>query len=250
MTETFQSRVGREDEPIILLRRHFILPQQEVQCANSPLSDWTLNHVNTHPTCLHTLCRCQTLALTITHPPHTPSVIFLKDPSHQNSKLCFIFNTQHWSRSSRSLSILNVRKSRFQTVSCPVKSQEEWGRVSPHMSWRALSLLPQKLPCNLDSKWSPGWLSAKTNYFLLHTCPSSFLPGFYFTLLSSIYHLKLEFVTFFISHPSSFTWGLFARCVFFFCMNCPDLCMLNLWFQSVLQANVCDSIKEVWCLWL
>lgn len=125
---------------------------------------------------------------------HTPSTHtfshFLKDPSHQNSKLCFIFNTQHWSRSSRSLSILNVRMSRFQTVSCPVKSREEWGRVSPHMSWRALSLLPQKLPCNLDSKWSPGWLSAKTNYFLLHTCPSSFLPGFLFHSVK--FHLSFE----------------------------------------------------------
>ncbi|KAM7376238.1 hypothetical protein PAMP_005981 [Pampus punctatissimus] len=40
----------REDEPITFshLLRHFILPQQEVQCANSPprLTDWTL-HVNT-----------------------------------------------------------------------------------------------------------------------------------------------------------------------------------------------------------
>ena len=143
--------------------------------------------------------------------------------------------------------------SRFQTVSCPVKSLEEWGRVSPYMSWRALSLLPQKLPCNLDSKWSPGWLSAKTNYFLLHTCPSSSLLGFYFTLLSSIYHLKLEFVTFLISHPSSFTWGLFARCVFFFVWTVQTCVCLTFDFSQyykqmyvtvLRKCDVCGSKRE------
>lgn len=38
----------------------------------------------------------------------------------------------------------------------------------------------------------------------------------------------------------------------YFCMNCPDLYMLNSysacsWCHSVLQANVCDSIMDEWC---
>lgn len=50
---TMIAYVFERKQPWSLLLRCFIWPQQEVQCANSPLSDWTLNHVNTHLTCLH-----------------------------------------------------------------------------------------------------------------------------------------------------------------------------------------------------
>lgn len=171
MTKTFQSHGRREDEPwekalfssLGRLLRHFILPQQEVRCANSPLSDWTLNHVNTHPMCLHHTMQMSNPRLDNHTPSPSPS---LKIQAIWIQSSTLFLNVEHTSLADQA-SFSNVKKIQFQTVSCPVKSDrvswEEWGRVSSYMSWLASSLWPQKLPCNLDSKWSPGWRSAKTN---------------------------------------------------------------------------------------
>lgn len=79
MMKMCQSHGEREGGPILLWERpavgphfsfllcHFILPQQEVQCANSS-SQTELVILWTHTQCAFiTLCRCPTLALTITH---------------------------------------------------------------------------------------------------------------------------------------------------------------------------------------
>lgn len=109
-----------------------------------------------------TLCRCPTVALTITHPQLSHSS---DEQSHESSTLYFIF--KHCRRISRSRQFyrsLNNLRFWFETILCPVKSdrvsREEWGRVSSNMSWLAGNLWPQTLLCNLNSKWRPHWLSA------------------------------------------------------------------------------------------
>lgn len=72
---------------LLLLLHHFILPQLEVECANTPLppsQTGLFNHLNTNPTCLYHTMQVSVLRLD----NHTPSPL---DPSHQNSSSALFF---------------------------------------------------------------------------------------------------------------------------------------------------------------
>ena len=109
------------------------------------------------------------------------------------------------------------KKTRFQTVSCHVNpdwvSQEEWGRVSSYMSWPASSLRPQKLACNLDSKWSPaGWWPKQTVHFDAYMYVFLSAP-LSVTLVVFRFILNWNLLHFFHFPSSRFTWNLFT-CIF------------------------------------
>lgn len=72
---------------LLLLLHHFILPQLEVECANTPppsSQTGLFNHLNTNPTCLY-----HTMQVSVSRlDNHTPSPL---DPSHQNSSSALLF---------------------------------------------------------------------------------------------------------------------------------------------------------------
>lgn len=133
---------GREDEPIILLKQ---------PCCLSLIFFYATSFY------LKRKCSVPTGLLIMWHTPDVPSshyadvkpspwqshtfLTHLKDPSHLNSKLNFIFS--HCTHTIQQIKTvfqhLKCQKQTvFRTVSCPVKSWEEWGRVSLCMSWHAL----------------------------------------------------------------------------------------------------------------
>lgn len=112
---------------------------------------------------------------------------------------------------------------------------EEWGRVGSYMSRLASSLRPQKLPCNLDSKWSPvGWWPKQTVHFDAHMyvflSAQLLFTLLFFCFISSIV-LNWNLLHFLFCILSFYLNSLYMLC---FCMNSPDSCMSSS-YSDVIQ---------------
>lgn len=126
--------------------------------------------------------------------------------------------------------------------------------MSSYMSRLASSLRPQKLPCNLDSKWSPvGCRPKQTVHFDAHM----------YVLLSAQLSFTLVFCCFISSIVLNWNLLHFLFCILSFylnslymscfCIHCPDLCMSNSYsdviqyykqmYVTVLRTCVCETRK-------
>lgn len=210
-----------------------------------PSSDSTLNHVTHSRRAFFTLCSCQTLALTITTPSSHNKVIFKIQANWIQSSALFLNLIQtllcQW-RTFFSIWYIGGGvgggQTLSQTVSCPVKSWEEWGRVSFYMSWHVSG--HKRFPVISTQNGAGLAVGQNKLYILMHIHDVSLPVSSAFISFSS-HSFSEHFKTGSCYFLNSCILSCYLISLFMFCscINCPDLCMLNSfpacsWSHSVL----------------
>lgn len=214
-------------------------------------------HTHTHRAFI-TLCRCKTHPRLDNHTPLTlvagmilkiqairtraqRLILLKKTLKHLQDRRCsFFFSISNIKRSHRDFKLFRVLWNPTQQ-----SYQEEWGRVSfLHVSSCGVEIFP---------------VIGIQNGALPTVDPNKHFDAHVFFFVSSVLiclSFKLEFVTFFKTFWGFWSchlawWKLFIYMCF--CMECANVYVLKShsvrdWCRdSVLQANVCVSIMDVWC---
>lgn len=129
-------------------------------------------------------------------------------------------------------------------------SQKEWGRVSSCMSRLALSLWPQKLPYNLDSKWSSAGRRPKQKVHFNANLYILLSAQFCFTLCFIAFIILTGICYIFNFASSCFAWPLSHICIFLWtvCSTLRAVDFIQYYEQMCVivlkQCDICGSKQE------